>query len=81
MRTVVHNYDEIHSLVDSTPGAFWDGFTAVFFTPDRRGMKSGIWRADGMRRVGRWGIATRVDLSDDGTWEVPNRVVASRSRN
>lgn len=81
MNKVVLDLEQAEEFVSSTPGAFWDGWVMYVHRPDRRGFKSGQFRADGLRRVGRWGIATRIPMSDNGTWEVPGRVMARGTRN
>lgn len=49
---------------------FWDGWTMVFFRPHRGGFRGG-----GVKRDGRWGFLTRVEVDDKGFWNLPPQLV------
>lgn len=51
-------------FVSGHPGAFWDGWTMVIFVENKRGehLKAG------MRRDGKWGVATRVEPDSTGRY-------------
>lgn len=52
---------------------YWDGWDMVFWQPTRYGFtaRNGAFN----RKQGRWGIESRVTVSDGGFWKVPKRNV------
>lgn len=51
----------------------WDGWDMVFWKSTRYGFSNVNGSFD--KKKGRWGIESRVTVSDDGLWRVPNRNV------
>jgi len=46
----------------------WDGWTMVFFRPDRKAERTARGRFN--RSTGEWGIETRVNVNPNGKWLV-----------
>lgn len=63
------DYDSVNKLVDNSPNAFWDGWTAVFHTKN----ENGFMKKNGLLFNGVWGVAKRVNVEEDGTWVVPEK--------
>ena len=58
--------EQAESLVKSRRDMFWDGWTIVQVKPH-----AGAWlRTDGVFRNGKWYIAKRYSLNDEGKYEV-----------
>lgn len=51
----------------------WDNYDIVFWKPTHHGFTN----KKGAYRNGRWGMESRVVVSEQGTWEVPNKNVKS----
>lgn len=50
----------------------WDGWTMIFFRPDRRGERQAN---DGAFRKGTYGFETRVSANEKGLWDIDWRNV------
>jgi hypothetical protein len=68
-------FETADAIVDqaSKPGreVYWDGWTICIFRPRRSAYTS----PHGVFRTGRWGLVSRIPVSADGTWGVPNDFV------
>lgn len=51
----------------------WENFDMVFWKPTHHGFTN----KKGAYRNGRWGMESRVVVSEKGTWEVPAKNVKS----
>ena len=49
----------------------WDGWELVFFKPTRHGWSN----KKGAYRNGRWGMESRVTVTNAGLWNVPTKNV------
>ena len=69
------NYKEAHAFVREQrkmgSDLRWDGWDMVFWEPTQYGFED----SKGAFRKGRWGVETRISVSNDGTWSFPNRKV------
>jgi hypothetical protein len=67
------NYEQAHKLVESKKrsGFFWDGYTLVKWSPGHKGYT----QTNGLYRNGKWGFASRFELTNKGTWRVPKTYV------
>lgn len=71
MATLSLNYDEAHQFVSNGRrngiDVRWDGWEMVIWKPTHYGFTN----KKGAYRRGRWGMESRVTVSEKGTWEVP----------
>lgn len=51
----------------------WENYDMVFWKPTHHGFTN----KKGAYRNGRWGMESRVIVSEQGTWEVPSKNVKS----
>ncbi len=50
---------------------FWDNYDLIFWKPDNIGFTD----TKGMFRKGKWGIATRLKMTQHGTWILNKKYV------
>jgi hypothetical protein len=67
------DYKLAHKFVEENKlkGFFWDGYTVVKWSPGH----NGFTQTNGLYRNGKWGYASRFDMTDKGTWSIPNKYV------
>lgn len=51
----------------------WEGWDMVFWKPTRHGFTS----VNGAFVNGRWGVESRVSVTSEGVWKVPQKSVKS----
>lgn len=72
MSLVTMNYEEAHAFVEKARiDVRWENYDLVFFKPT----PFGFTNVSGAYRKGKWGMESRVTVSDDGTWKVPAKNV------
>jgi hypothetical protein len=67
----VLDYNTAHVLVSNSKNFFWDGWKIVFWREDI----NAIYKTNGLRHNGAWGIAETFIVSDDGKWRIPDKYV------
>lgn len=67
------DYDAAHNFVEKNKfrGFHWDGWDIVKFTAN----PNGYVQTNGMFRKDTWGYATRIKMTDNGTWKVLTKYV------
>lgn len=74
MSVVSMNYEQAHKFVARPPrrtDVRWEGWDMILWKPTPFGYKV----PKGAFRKGRWGVQTRIRVSENGTWEVPSNYV------
>jgi len=67
------NYKDAHDFVEKNKfrGFYWDGWDMVKFTKN----DNGYYQDNGMFRNNSWGYATKIKMTDKGTWKVLTKYV------
>lgn len=68
---MVLDYDKAHRAVKVNSNLYWDGWDIISFKRDNAAM----FKKNGIRHNGVWGIHERFIVGSNGTWEVPDRYV------
>jgi hypothetical protein len=80
MSQISLDYKSAHKYVREQRGrgtdVRWDGWDMVFWIPTRHGFTN----KRGAFRNGRWGMESRVTVSNDGIWTVPAKKNVKHSR-
>ncbi|MEY4333208.1 MAG: hypothetical protein RLZZ196_1946 [Bacteroidota bacterium] len=67
----VFDYNTAHVLVQNNKNFFWDGWKLIFWKEDNEA----IYKTNGLRHNGSWGISETFVVSEDGKWRIPDKYV------
>jgi len=63
----VLNLEQAELFVKTNKNSWWENYDIILWRQN-----PGAWsKKNGLMRDGKWGIAKRIKISNEGTWSIP----------